>query len=75
MVGIVGYGVYVPRYRIKTEDIAAVWGEDGPKLAKGLGVFEMYQDQMKMWLRYPWKPHGTLLNKEELTPLTLEQST
>jgi hydroxymethylglutaryl-CoA synthase len=40
MVGIVGYGVYVPRYRIKTEEIAAVWGEDGPKLAKGLGVFE-----------------------------------
>ncbi|MFX0108437.1 MAG: hydroxymethylglutaryl-CoA synthase [Candidatus Hodarchaeota archaeon] len=40
MVGIVGYGVYVPRYRIKTEDIAEVWGEDGPRLAKGLGVFE-----------------------------------
>ncbi|MHA1925592.1 MAG: hydroxymethylglutaryl-CoA synthase [Candidatus Thorarchaeota archaeon] len=40
MVGIVGYGVYVPRYRIKTEEIASVWGEDGPKLAKGLGVFE-----------------------------------
>ncbi|MGY5852123.1 MAG: hydroxymethylglutaryl-CoA synthase [Candidatus Thorarchaeota archaeon] len=40
MVGIVGYGVYVPRYRIKTEEIAKVWGEDGAKLAKGLGVFE-----------------------------------
>ncbi len=40
MVGIIGYGVYIPRYRIKTEDIAAVWGEDGPKLAKGLGVYE-----------------------------------
>ncbi|MHA1939844.1 MAG: hydroxymethylglutaryl-CoA synthase, partial [Candidatus Thorarchaeota archaeon] len=40
MVGIVGYGVYVPRYRITPEEIASVWGEDGPKLAKGLGVFE-----------------------------------
>jgi len=40
MVGIIGYGVYIPRYRIKTEKIAAVWGEDGAKLAKGLGVFE-----------------------------------
>ncbi len=40
MVGIIGYGVYVPRYRIKTEEIASVWGEDGEKLAKGLGVFE-----------------------------------
>ncbi|MHA1935304.1 MAG: hydroxymethylglutaryl-CoA synthase [Candidatus Thorarchaeota archaeon] len=40
MVGIVGYGVYVPRYRIKTESIAGVWGEDGARLARGLGVFE-----------------------------------
>ena len=40
MVGIIGYGVYIPRYRIKTESIAEVWGEDGEKLAHGLGVFE-----------------------------------
>ena len=40
MVGIIGYGVYVPRYRIKTEEIARVWGEDGARLAKGMGVFE-----------------------------------
>ncbi len=40
MVGILGYGVYIPKYRIKTEDIANVWGEDGAKLGKGLGVFE-----------------------------------
>ena len=39
-VGIVGYGVYIPRYRIKTEEIAKVWGEDGATLARGLGVFE-----------------------------------
>ena len=40
MVGIVGYGVYVPRYRIKTSDIAEVWGDDSGKIGKGLGVFE-----------------------------------
>ncbi len=40
MVGIQGYGVYIPRYRIKTEEIARVWGEPGERLAKGLGVFE-----------------------------------
>jgi len=40
MVGIVGYGIYIPRYRIKTEDIAEVWGDDGEKMASRLGVYE-----------------------------------
>jgi len=40
MVGIVGYGVYIPRYRIKTTDIADVWGDDGEAVAQGLGVLE-----------------------------------
>ncbi len=40
MVGIIGYGVYIPRYRIKAEEIANVWGEDGPAIAQGIGVFE-----------------------------------
>lgn len=39
-VGIAGYGVYVPYMRIKTADIAAVWGKDGERSAKGLGVYE-----------------------------------
>jgi len=40
MVGIVGYGVYVPRYRIKPEEIARVWGEEGERIRKGLGIEE-----------------------------------
>jgi hydroxymethylglutaryl-CoA synthase len=39
-VGIVGYGVYVPKYRIKAEEIAAVWGEDAEKIKSGLNVRE-----------------------------------
>ncbi len=38
--GIVGYGAYVPKYRIKTEEIARVWGKDGDAISKGLFVKE-----------------------------------
>jgi len=38
--GIVGYGSYIPRFRIKIEEIAKVWGKDGSRIAKGLGVVE-----------------------------------
>jgi hydroxymethylglutaryl-CoA synthase len=39
-VGIVSYGASIPRYRIKSEEIARVWGEDPDVIKKGLGVFE-----------------------------------
>ncbi len=39
-VGIVGYGAYVPTYRIKAEEIAKVWGRDASQIKAGLGIEE-----------------------------------
>lgn len=39
-VGITGYGVYIPKYRISVNEIASVWHEDGPLMSKSLNVIE-----------------------------------
>ncbi len=36
MVGIVGYGSYLPKYRIKIEEIARQWGRDPETVKRGL---------------------------------------
>jgi len=39
-IGIVSYGANIPRFRLKAEDIASVWGKDGQAISRGLGIFE-----------------------------------
>lgn len=40
MAGIVGYGVYIPRFRIKVEEIARVWNKDPEAIRGSLGISE-----------------------------------
>jgi len=41
LIGISGYGVYMPIYRIKIEDIAKAWGDDPDTIKNGLLVYEI----------------------------------
>ncbi|MEA1994150.1 MAG: hydroxymethylglutaryl-CoA synthase [Euryarchaeota archaeon] len=40
MVSIIGYGAYVPKNRIKTREIAKLWGANPANVERGLGVYE-----------------------------------
>ncbi len=39
-VGIVSYGAHIPRFRIKSSDIALAWGKDPKTIVEGLGIIE-----------------------------------
>jgi len=40
MVGIVSYGTYIPRYRIRLADIARAWKKEGTDITGSLGITE-----------------------------------
>lgn len=40
MTGVVSYGFYLPKYRIKTSDIAGVWGKNAQDVSSSLQVYE-----------------------------------
>ncbi|OGE64227.1 hydroxymethylglutaryl-CoA synthase [Candidatus Daviesbacteria bacterium RIFCSPLOWO2_02_FULL_36_7] len=40
MIGIVSYGTYIPKYRIKPSQIAQAWGKEVKGVESSLGVFE-----------------------------------
>lgn len=40
MTGIISYGAYIPKYRIKPSQIASAWGKSAVEVEKSLGVSE-----------------------------------
>ena len=40
MVGIVSYGIYIPKYRLKLTDIASAWKKEGLDVTGSLGITE-----------------------------------
>lgn len=40
MSGIIAYGTYIPKYRVRLSEIAQVWGKDASEIEKGLKISE-----------------------------------
>lgn len=40
MIGIVSYGTYIPKFRIKPSQIATAWGRDVSEIEKSMGILE-----------------------------------
>jgi len=47
-VGIVGYGVYVPQYRVSDEEIARIWHREAPPPVKEKSVVNLDEDSITM---------------------------
>ncbi len=55
MIGIVSYGFYIPKYRIKTEELAKTWGKDPFQVKKSLSIEEKavaYTDEDSLTMSY-----------------------
>lgn len=71
--GIVSYGVYIPKYRIKASDIASLWGKNAKDIEKSLGVSEKSVagfDEDAVTLAF--EASVSALEKAGLTPSKLE---
>ena len=71
--GIVSYGVYIPKYRIKVSDIAQAWGKNAKDIEKSLGVLEKSVaaiDEDTVTLAY--EAASQALKKNDISPADLE---
>ncbi|MBI3380205.1 hydroxymethylglutaryl-CoA synthase [Candidatus Gottesmanbacteria bacterium] len=72
-VGIVSYGVYIPKYRIKVSDISSLWGKNSKDIEKSLGVTEKSVpgfDEDTVTLAY--EASSIALKKAKITPSQIE---
>jgi len=57
---------HIPRYRIKADVIAAVWGKDGQAISRGLGIFENQYHQLirilQLLVLRPYVQHSNVLH-------------
>ena len=62
MVGLIGYGTYIPKYRIRTKDVASVWKKDHHVIEQSLGIEEKAVagiDEVQVSLNGTWRFHPT----------------
>lgn len=74
MVGIISYGTYIPKYRIRLGDIAAAWKKEGSEVVSSLKVLEKAvpasdEDAVTIALE---AARGALSGVEGLSPESIE---
>lgn len=74
-IGIASYGVYIPQYRLKLDDIAAVWGKNEQHVSRALGISEksiagIDEDTATMGYEAAWRAIKSAgLNSEHIEAL------